>query len=188
MDISVLKLYAIFQAIKWFQNKKNQVAASGGSRIFPEGSPTLRWGRRVTNLLNFPQKLHEIEKNLVARVPGVPPWICHWWHHNLVRAREWGGKRGNDGAREWGIKGKWQQPYLCFGQKYTFSSISWSYNGFACNLHERGLTFRDYQNEWQHPYVSIKTCTSPSLPCLYQSLAHLHQSLACLHQCLAHMH
>ena len=42
-----------------------------------------------TNLLNFPQKLHEIKKNFVAvagggvggggGAPGAPPWIRHCW-------------------------------------------------------------------------------------------------------------
>ena len=45
---------------------------SGGTRIFPEGAPTLRFGRQDTNLLNFSQKLHEIEKNVVARGGGRP--------------------------------------------------------------------------------------------------------------------
>ena len=54
---------------------------SGGSRIFPGGGANPQGGRQDTILLNFPRKLHEIKKNLVARggggaggrAPGAPP-------------------------------------------------------------------------------------------------------------------
>ena len=35
---------------------------SGGSRIFPEGAPTLMWRRRDTNLLNFPPNCMKLRK------------------------------------------------------------------------------------------------------------------------------
>ena len=46
------------------------------------GAPTLRWGRQDKKLLNFPPKLHETEKTLVAGGGGgvrreYPPWIRH---------------------------------------------------------------------------------------------------------------
>ena len=46
----------------------------------------------------------------------------------------------------------------CFDKNCTKSSISRSIlNGFAWNLYNRGLIFRDDQNEWQQPHVSTKT-------------------------------
>ena len=46
----------------------------------------------------------------------------------------------------------------CFDKNCTKSSISLSIlNRFAWNLYNRGLIFRDNQNEWQQPHVSTKT-------------------------------
>ena len=45
---------------------------SGGSKIFSGGGANPQSGRRDTNLLNFPQEMHGIEKNLGARGGGAP--------------------------------------------------------------------------------------------------------------------
>ena len=58
LDISDIKV------LSWYSIN------SGGSKIFRGGGANPQGRRQDMILLNFPKKLHEIEKNLVARGRG----------------------------------------------------------------------------------------------------------------------